>query len=354
MIRRLIVLPLVVAATVAAGCGAGTPSRSDVLSGLAKDVIVPAYELLAAETAELFAATSTLCDSGAAADLAAARRALADARDVWSYSEAFWVGPVMERRSWAVIDWPISQDEIEALIADDTSELSADRLGRRIGADQRGLGAVEYILGHPGNDESVLDALGDRRRCEYLTGVSALIASESALILADWTVDFEGEGPYRGVFSVADGDGLDAIVNDSLFLLEAMTDLELGAALGEMDLGEPNLDSLVEGPAALAVADLLAHLDGLQAVLTGNQAAPGLGPLLGNDLSDRLRQQLEVARAKVALIDPPLRVATVERPSLVRAARDALKAVQVTVATEVVSRLGVQIGFSDADGDTGS
>ncbi len=31
-----------------------------------------------------------------------------------------------------------------------------------------------------------------------------------------------------------------------------------------------------------------------------------------------------------------------------------VKAIQVTVATDVVSKLGVTIGFSDADGDTGA
>ncbi len=377
MLHRSLIVPLVVATTVAAGCGGGPPARGDVLADLVDDAMVPAYELLAAETAELAAATTGLCDALTPSDLVAARGALVDARAVWSYTEPMWVGPVMERRSWAVVDWPIARDEIEALIADTTIELDAERLGRRIGADQRGLGAVEYILGRSGDDEAVLEALGDERRCRYLTGITALIADETALILADWTMDFEGSGPYQKIFTAADGDGLDKTVNNALFLLEAMTDRELGLALGEMGR-EPDLEAIVEGSADLAVADLIAHLDGLKVVLIGNDtvsdpgatAGPGttsgprtvsdpgttsgLGPLLEDDLTDRLREQLETARRAVVGIDPPIRAAVIERTASVRAARDAIKVVQVTVATEVVSRLGVTIGFSDADGDTGS
>ena len=95
-----------------------------------------------------------LCNNLSPDALRDARDALVDARAVWSYSEPMWVGPVMERRSWAVIDWPIVTDEIEELIADTSIELDNERLSRRIGADQRGLGAVEYILGDPA-DEAV-------------------------------------------------------------------------------------------------------------------------------------------------------------------------------------------------------
>ena len=44
--------------------------------------------------------------------------------------------------------------------------------------------------------------------------------------------------------------------------------------------------------------------------------------------------------------------AAADSPESVAAARDAIKAIRITVATEVVGRLGVTIGFSDADGDS--
>ncbi len=340
-------------APAAVACGGGPPARSEVLADLADNAIVPAYTELASSTADLAAATTELCQARTSANLAAAHAALADARINWSYVEPWWIGPVMQRRSWVIIDWPITSDEIEALVSDTTVELDGDRLAYRIGADQRGLGAIEHLLGEPGESSAVLAALSEPRRCQYLTGIAALIAGKASTLLSDWTVDFEATGAYRDIFAAADAGEIDTLVNNAYFVLNAVADRELGVALGDMG-GVADVEAIIEGPASLAIADLAAHLDGLETTLIGNDLTPGLGPLLGDDLSERLREHFDAARRAVTQIDPPLRAAVVERADSVSAARDAIGMLKVAVATEVVSRLGVTIGFSDADGDTGS
>lgn len=329
----------------------GSESRPDVLQELASDTIVPVFDDLAATTADLSAATDALCDAPSTATLDDARSALAATRIAWSTSEPMWVGPVMDRRSWAVIDWPIAADEIDALIADD-EPLTTERLGKRVGADQRGLAAIEYILGAP-DDDRVVDQLGDERRCGYLTAVAAVIADEAGLLPGDWVDGLRDGPPFIETFVDPDSEALDDLVNDSVFLLEAMTDGELGTALGEMDR-EADLDAIVEGPAGLAVGDLTAHLHGLRLVMVGENERRGLGPLLGDDISDRLIAAFDAADVAVAAIDGDLATAITERPDDVSAARAALKSLQILVNTEVVSQLGVTIGFSDADGDTGA
>ena len=141
-------------AAVVTGCGSEVASREEVLTDLVDQAIVPAYERMATSARGLEHAAAALCDavqSGASPDdalagLDEARAALSDSVARWSVTEAMWLGPVMERRSWAVIDWPVNADEIEALIADG-EPIDAERLAMRIGADQRGLRAVEHILG---------------------------------------------------------------------------------------------------------------------------------------------------------------------------------------------------------------
>ncbi len=361
-IRAAVVVVGVLAVVVIAFWREETPPREDVLADLADDAIVPAKERLSVEAGGLADATAKLCANPTPEALAEARHVLMSTRAVWSYSEVMWVGPVMDRRSWHVIDWPISAVEIEELIADATVELDNDRLSSRIGSDQRGLGAVEYILGgpvdEPVDDTAVLEALGDPRRCAYLSGIAAVIASEAALLPTDWTVDAEGLGPYREMFVDEMSSGIDAIVNNSLFLLEAMADLELGIALGAITRDAP-LDVITEGPLGLGVSDLAHHLLGLRHVLvgesgeSGDDSIAGLSPLLGDGISNRLTSQIDAASEALAAVDPPLRTAVVDDPETVTAAREAIKTVQITVATEVVSRLGVTIGFNDADGDTG-
>jgi predicted lipoprotein len=113
-------------------------------------------------------------------------------------------------------------------------------------------------------------------------------------------------------------------------------------------------DAIDEGPAGLGVVDLERHLAGLRAVFVGTESAPGLSPLLGGELTERLTERFAAAEQAVGAVDGPLITAVNSSASDVAAVRDAIKEIQVTVATEVVGRLGVTIGFSDADGDSSS
>jgi predicted lipoprotein len=334
---------------VAAGCGDSGPSREDVLADLAAEAIVPAYEQLRVATADLREATEQLCAEPGEETAAQARAALADARAAWKRTQAVWVGPVMERRSWARVDWPVEPDDIDGLLADDTVELTVETLRDSVGADQRGLSAMEHVLG--ADARSAAAAAGDDRRCAYLIALAGIVADEAASVGDGWTLGSGDGPPYAETFGSSE-DSLDMLVNDALFLLEAMTDTELGNALGLMG-GEPDPAAVAEGPEGLGVADLQGRLDGLRAVLVGGDSQPGISALLGDDLTERLASQFDAADEALAGIDPPLREAATASPATVEAARDALKAIQVTLATEVVSRLGVTIGFSDADGDSG-
>ncbi|MCY4036366.1 MAG: imelysin family protein [bacterium] len=337
------------AAVLLGACGGGMPSRSDVLGDLADDYIVPAYQQFHRDAVALADSLSALCASPSSGLLSDARNALSAVRNSWSRAQAVWVGPVMERRSWGSVRWPVADDEIEALIADASIELDHERLSSRIGAAQRGIGAVDYLVG---SGEQALGALGGSRRCRYLEGVAAVIAAEAALLEADWALGWEGGEPYRDAFPDADRGDLDRVVNDTLFLLERITDLELGNALGIMSADADPL-AVDEGPAGAGVDDLEQRLIGIQAVLIGVGDDPaGLSPLLGDDLTDRLAGQFEAAFDAVGAVGPPLRHAVADAPQTVIEAREAIKAIQITVATEVVSRLGVVIGFSDADGDS--
>lgn len=343
---RLIGL-LVAAAAILAACDLLAPSRENVLGDLADSTIVPAYEEFAAAADGLHAAADRLCQDPLAESLAGARQALEIAQSAWGRTEAMWVGPVMERRSWGRINWEPDPGQIEELIAADDVVLDQDRLSKRIGADQRGLQAFEYVLVE---GDAAVSELGDPRRCRYLTGIAAVIVNEADLIVADWNTG-DDEGPYRELFADAERGDLDAAVNDAVFLLQKITDQELGLALG-LGGAEPDPDAAVEGPAGRGAQRLRDRLAGLRAMLVGTGSGRGFSPLLEEELAERLRGQLDDADRLLAAIEPPLRRALTDDPESVLAARAAIGALRVTVATEVVSHLGVALGFSDADGDS--
>ena len=252
----------------------------------------------------------------------------------------------MERRSRAVIDWDIDAEQIEARIADTSFALTADNLAGRVGADERGLSAVEYVVGSPSAPEAAIAKLANPRYCEYLTAATQVVAAEAELLVSDWTTSFEDGPPYRTVLSDPDGSGIDDIVNGAFNLLRKTSDMELRPA------ANGDLDAVKEGPLGLGVADIANHLAGIRAVLIGTSGPMGLSELLGDDTTDRLAARLDAADTAVSAITPPLRAAAAENPDSLNEAYEALKELQMTISTEVVSTLGVALGFSDTDGDS--
>ncbi len=330
------------------GC-ANAPDRSAVLDDLVSTVIVPAYSDFAEATTTLVAATGAHCDTPAEQALPELEEAVADAVLAWSRTEAVWLGPVMDRRSWAAIDWPVDQDEIDALLVDPDAPLDVDQLAKRVGADQRGLRSMEYLLGEP---SQIAIAAGDDRRCRYLLSVAEVIDDESQALLAAWTTTTDAGPAYRSGFG-DDLTHLDELVNDAVFLTRAIDDGELGPALGVMT--EADARALVDGPLDLGRDRLLARIDGLTAALVGQDAdSPGgLAPLLDDALVGRLRQQLSTARSGLVELDEPLRFVLDDNPESLESIRSAMETLDVVLSTELVAALGVTVGFSDADGDSG-
>ena len=336
---RRLGLAVVALACGAAACGSPEPpSRPEVLAALADEAIIPAYEDARQALGDLARASQQLCAAPDEARHADARLALAVARRSWKATEAMWVGPVMDRRSWALIDWPPNEDEIRELIDDISGPvIDAGYVQQYVGADQRGLGTAELLLG---DDLRSLPG----RPCDYVQSAVEIAHEEMEAVLALWT---EGDA----VEQLTD-DGVDALVNDAVFLTRRMSDMELGAALGALDR-EADPEAIVEGPRGLGVHDGLARLDGLRAVFLGTDGTGGLSTLLDEGLVERLDGELAAARAAWGAMPAPLRAAAVAQPDLVEAARAAVKQLQRTIATEVVSQLGVAVGFSDTDGDSG-
>ncbi|MCY4111225.1 MAG: hypothetical protein OXF96_04710 [Chloroflexi bacterium] len=92
-------------------------------------------------------------------------------------------------------------------------------------------------------------------------------------------------------------------------------------------------------------------------VYLGDAGNDGLGVShlvtpLSTAADERMRSQFEDALAAVDAVEGPLRAAVVDRPAQVRAVYDRVMDLRRTLNTEVVSLLGVAVGFSDTDGDS--
>ena len=92
-------------------------------------------------------------------------------------------------------------------------------------------------------------------------------------------------------------------------------------------------------------------------VYIGHEESEGLGISdlvkdLSTETDERMRGDFESSLVAIDSVGMPLRTAIVERPEQVRPVYDRLSELQRTLSTEVVSLLGISVGFSDTDGDS--
>lgn len=332
----VLALAVAAAATGLAGCSSddgGAPvDRAALADALYREVILPGYAGLAERSDELAAALTDACVTAPPTAEARndAQQAWRDAQRAWSATRAYRFGPTQRLRIMAKIAYPVDEAKIDAVLAG-TEPLDAVAVAR-LGADRRGLGAVELVLF---GDDPI-----DERGCAFAVAAAEVVADGARTAVEAWAA----EPPADADELIADS------VNGMIFALADVADMRLAFAAGAAD-GTPAPAEIDRGPAHAALDDVVAVLDSVESMRRGGPSG-GIGALLaaGNDDADRrLGDELAAARAAVATVPSPL----ADAPTApVLAAYEAVRVPLVTMRTEVASLLGVTLQLGDADGDS--
>ncbi len=338
-------------------------TKKAVVVSLTGKVIVPRYEAAAFEMEQLKAATESLCRAPSATTLEDARRGWRQARQSWKETEAMRFGPVMQRKSLGLVDWPTAEpEEIERLLARRDS-LTLYDVQELVPSDLRGLGAMEYLLF--GQDDAVRSALAapGSLRCDYLVALSQAAAAEVAAVQAEWVSGSPGQVPYRDVFngtaasSLHESAALSDMVGSIVFLNRKLGEMQLAPALG-FDGESPDPAAIPGGPAHHAVADLRRQILGMQALYLGagnGQEGLGLSHLV-SQLSPEIDQQTAAALATALIaieeLEEPLQQTILSDPAPSRETFDRITDLQRIFNADIASLLNITVGFSDQDGDS--
>ena len=332
-------------------------TRTDILQSLTAKVIIPGYDATADGMAQLEQSADALCASPSDARLKAARDGWRNARQAWLRTESYRFGPAMDRRSMSLVDWwPIDPQKIDRNLAGDDT-VTEERVSEFMSATQRGLGTAEYLLFEP---ESVSLAGGSdiRQRCAYLQSVVSVARDEVDGILADW----RGEGETEGYASYYDGTGSTALldreaeaeaVRSLVFQVRAIANMRLGAALG-ID-GEADASAIPTGYADNTREDLLSQLDSIAVMYRGADGGLGLSArvnAVSEETNSRMLTSIESTAGSVGNLDGSIISQLETDPAQVREVYDNMKELQRILNTEIVSLLGVSVGFADTDGDS--
>lgn len=341
-------------------CGTGGTGDDAVLISLTDSIIVPGYEAVAREAGDLRQSLDNLCAGPSEATLSDARQAWRDVRAPWMRSEATWFGPVMERRSKSIMDWPeVRPERIEAMLTN-APATTDDAVRHTLASTQRGLGAIEYLLFAPDAIELLSDT--SSARCDYLAALGRVVESESGALVAAWT---EGEGitpaykdflTGRSDSSLLEGQAVAEVVRTQVFLIRTIVDMRLASALGLRE-GGPDLAAIPGGNGQNALSDLRNQVLGMRDMYIGHEESESLGisdlvKELSTEADGRMRANFDSSLAAIDAVGMPLRTAILEQPGQVTPVYDSLRELQRSLSTEVVSLLGVSVGFSDTDGDS--
>ena len=347
------------AATTTDAGAAEKATRAEALVSLTALVILPGYAAAADGAARLNQATAALCDAPGPAALAAARLDWRGARRDWLRTESYRFGPAMERRSASLVDWhPVDTAAIDGLLAAGET-VTAERVREYLPATQRGLGAAEYLLFGPGSEALAEGGSpGGSGRCAYAGAVTAVVQAETAGIWADWRGSGADPG-YAGFYdgtaasSLLDREAEAVAVRSLVFQVRAIANMRLAAALG-LD-GAADVAAIPAGAADNSRADLVSQLDGIAAIYGGAPDGLGLSARvrsLSADTDARMRAAIQGAAAAARGLEGSIIARLQTAPAEVRAVYDRVKEMQRILNTEIVSLLGVSVGFADTDGDS--
>ena len=319
-------------------------------------MILPGYTAAADGMARLSQSVDALCSAPSEAGLDAARDAWRDARQAWLRTESYRFGPAMDRRSISVVDWwPIDAEKIDRNLAGD-EEVTAERVTEFLPATQRGLGAAEYLLF--GEESAGLSDGSDPQRCSYLQAVATVVSDEVAGILIDWQGkdDSSGYASYfdgTGSLALIDSDAEAEVVRTLVFQVRTIANMRLGTGLG-IDT-EADTSAIPEGDASNSREDLLGQLDSIASVYRGAKEGIGVSArvsAVSAETDARMLEAIESTISAARSLDGSIIAQLEANPDQVRAVYDSMKELQRVLNTEIVSLLGVSVGFSDTDGDS--
>ncbi|MFV0315810.1 MAG: imelysin family protein [Microthrixaceae bacterium] len=364
---------LLAVAVLSVGCSRGSddggsepqgPDREAVITEIADDVIVPGYDVLATTTTELAGAIDQLCTNAQPDSLESARQAWNEAISAWMFTMAFEFGPVRSLRSAAKISYPLDVDKV-AELADPASVEPLDPAAvEALGADARGLNAVQELLFKPAGTDAL-----SARQCSYALAASDLVAAGAMELSDAWTQGVDGEAPARQQFTNPGGDAmwssptevLEDLLNSMLSTLSEV-DRVLAAATGaDGELTDPT--ELDAAPAHRVLEDLVDQLEGVAAVYGDSTADPptGMSQLVAASASEdsetdqAIRDGLDDAISSIESVPSTLfefdPAADPDAQGALERATDDVMTVRSALATEVASLLGLTVGFSDSDGD---
>ncbi len=352
--------------------------RRAVLSNLAENVIVPAYEDFRDAAVALEEKTAAWEASGSDDDRDEARLAWREAMRAWQITEAFQIGPVgaagavpggMDLGDF-VYSWPITNacrvDQEIVSQSYGTEEFASAAV------NVRGLDALEYLLYREGKENECAPSRSingdgswaaleedelDARRAAYAAAASTDVRKTADAILAAWEDEFADDLANAGDGESSFATTQEALnhLSDAMFYVELVVkDEKLAPPIGLIDCAEATCPAQREfvwsDTNLLAIG---ANLEGLERLYTGGEGL-GFDDLLTDmgqgDVDEEIRGAVAGARKHAGEIETPMVELLASDPTPLVDLHQEVRNITTLLKTQFVGLLDLELP-QQAEGD---
>lgn len=353
--------------TLACGCDrdAARSLKQEILEDVAYGVILADLREFADNARKLRAAAERLRARPTTEDLETVRGAWREARGTWSRSLAHLVGPESDLLLESKIDsFPANEARIEAALAA-PDPLDAAAIERH-GAHEKGFFALESLLfDAPGESDTsrrvlAADADGARRR-DMVAALAANLDAVAEQLRDLWEPERGGFARNLAEAGTRSSDlptrdaAFDLLVNRMVAFAEWIADVHLVRPAGRnLDPQRPQAELVRARRSENSIQDASDEIESLRRLYLGSRDGSGLGALVAQaspELDTALRDAFAQASERIASIPPPLDRALTEAPEEVRLAYEAVKRLQVAIATDLVAVYQTTLRVVRFDGD---
>ncbi len=368
-----VALAAIVAMVTVAACDSVGSSDSDngsdfdrvaLLQNYGSDIILPSYETLAADVADLRVSAEAFVETPSQETLADVRADLKAARMSWQAASLYQFGPAesLTLRS-ALNTYPTDTERVDSNIA--SGEYTLGSISDQAAG---GLPALGYLL-HDASatDADIIAAYTDGANADsrgtYLLENIDFIQENVDQVVTEWSPDGED---YLGMFTSEANAGTD--VGSSLGMLinayvkhyeRFLRDGKIGIPAGVRSAGVPRPSSTEAAHGGYSLELAIANMRAFKRLYLGETVDGQDGPGIDDNLQARGAGELdtEIVSALDATIsalqdlnDPLANQIETNKDPVLEAFQEMQRVVSV-VKADMTSVLGITITFQDNDGD---
>lgn len=262
----------------------------------------------------------------------------------WAPLDAYQFGPIIQRGAVLSVGfWPDKKDYVgrglRALLNQHPEALRAPQTIAQHSAAVQGLPAIERLL------------FDDMPACPAVIGISAHLQIMADTLYTDWFQDggwadmAREAGPDNPVYLSAD-EFTKTLYTAIDFELTRIADARLGRPLGTFDTPRPAQAEAWR--AGLSLDIINAQLEGIETLLVRGFAGAVFNPHL-----NWVQNVIDDTQDRVASISAPLDVAVADPSTRIRVEglQTKIRFLQLQFAEDIGPGLGVDTGFTAADGD---